>query len=58
MGAGVKSAPILLSHVLLPPCGGRTGMKKLGLSVGQEYLQSFTNAVIWEAKVTRLCNYE
>jgi hypothetical protein len=42
----------------LPSLGRREGVKKSGLSVGQEYLQSFTNAVIWEAKVTRLCNYE
>ena len=26
--------------------------EKSGLSVGQEYLKSFTNAVIWKAKVT------
>ena len=32
------------------------GVKKSGLSAGQECLQIFTNAVIWEAKVTRLCN--
>jgi hypothetical protein len=31
------------------------GVKKLGLLVGQEYLQSFTNAVVSKAKVTRLC---
>ena len=30
-------------------CGG---VKKLGLSVGQEYLHSFTNAVVWNVEVT------
>jgi len=31
------------------------GVKKLGFVVGQEYLQSFTNAIVLEAKVTRHC---
>jgi len=28
------------------------GLKNLGRSGGQEYLQSFTNAVVWNAEVT------
>jgi hypothetical protein len=39
----------------LPSLGGREGVKKLGLPVGQEYLQSFTNAVVLKAEVIRLC---
>jgi len=26
------------------------------IAIGQKYLQSFRNAVIWKVKVTRLCN--
>ncbi len=41
-----------------PPFAKGEGVRKLGLSDEQEYLQSFTNAVIWKAKVTRLCGWQ
>ena len=39
---------------LIPLCPPEA-VKKLGLPVGQEYLQSFTNAVVHKVRVTRLC---
>jgi hypothetical protein len=37
-----------------PLCGGKGG-NNWDLAVGQQYLQSFTNAIILKAKVTKLC---
>jgi len=40
----------------LAPLYKRGDVKKSGLQVGWEYLQSFTNAVVLKGEVIRLCN--
>jgi len=44
----------LVSGVIIPLCK-REGVKKSGMPVGQEYLQSFTIAVLLKVEVIRLC---
>jgi hypothetical protein len=40
---------------ILSPLGKREGVKKLGLPVGWEYLQSFTIAVVLKGEGIRPC---
>jgi hypothetical protein len=37
------------------PLSKREGVKKSRLPGEREYLQGFTNAVVWKVRVTRLC---
>lgn len=37
------------------PYYNKEGVKKLEMTVRQEYLQSFTIAVVWKAEVTNVC---
>jgi len=48
LGPGAKGRNII-------PLGKREAVKKLGLPVGWEYLQSFTIAVVLKGEVIRPC---
>jgi len=44
-----------MAIILIIPLWQREAVKKLGMPVGQEYLQSFTIAVLLKVEVIRLC---
>jgi len=44
-----------MAIILIIPLWQREGVKKSGMPGGQEYLQSFTIAVLLKVEVIRLC---